>query len=75
MIVEEVLFISEVEVSYLLLSTSECSPPCIDCSRRVSTEGSLICKKCRTRVGIRDSNYHKITEHVTLDNNYHMLQT
>ena len=49
MIVEEVIFISEVEISYLLLSTSECSLPFIDCNRQVSTEGiykyvKMICK-------------------------------
>ena len=75
MIVEEEISISEVEVSYLLLSTSECSPLFIDCSKWVSTRGSQICKKRKTCVDIKISNYHRFTGHVTLDNNYHMFQT
>ena len=72
---EEEVFISEVEVPYLLLSTSECSPLFIDCNRWVSTRGNQICKKHRSCVNIRISNYHSITEHVTLDNNDDTFQT
>ena len=75
MIVEEEVFISEVKVSYFLFSTCECSPLFIDYTRWVSIGGSQICKKRRTCVDIRVNNYHRVTEHVTLDNNHHMLQT
>ena len=74
MIVEEEVFISEVEVSYLLLSTSVRNPLFIDYCRWVSTGCSQVWKKRRTCVDIRISNYHRITELVTLDNNYHMFQ-
>ena len=73
MIVEEEVLISEVEVSYLLVSTSECSPLFID--YRDGYLGSQICKKLRTCVDKGVSNYHRITGHFTLDNNDDMFQT
>ena len=73
MIVEEKVFISEIEVSYLSLSISECSSLFIDC-KMVSTGCIQIWVKRRTCVDIRISNYHRISELVSLDNNYHMFQ-
>ena len=58
-----------------ILFVSDCSSLLIDYVRWVSTGCSRICKKHRTCIDIRVSNYHRITGHITLDKNDDVFQT
>ena len=58
------MIVEEVEVSYLLMSMSDCSSLLIDCSGLLSTGGNQICKKCRNT---GDVAIVKIMRHITVN--------